>query len=137
MGLNLREYRSRTCGGAVDAKDLHGLSCKRSAGGAIRHQQLNDLGWRALRREDTPSGLFSLEEKRAHGLTLVPGQGGCCLTSYVTVIDTLAPPNVAINAQVSGSAAQAAAAMKVSKYAGLSTSHFFFLNSHRNSWPYE
>ena len=42
-----------------------------------------------------------------------------------TVVDTLVPSYIAVSAQVTGSAAQAAAAMKVSKYAGLSASHLF------------
>ena len=41
------------------------------------------------------------------------------------MIDTLAPSYVAVSAQVTGSAAQAAAERKVSKYAGLSASHLF------------
>ena len=42
-----------------------------------------------------------------------------------TVVDTLAPSYVAVSAQVTGSAAHAAAERKVSKYAGLSASHLF------------
>ena len=42
-----------------------------------------------------------------------------------TVVDTLAPSYVAVSAQVTGSAAQAAAERKVSKYAGLPASHLF------------
>ena len=41
------------------------------------------------------------------------------------MIDTLAPFYVAVSAQVTGSAAQAAAERKVSKHAGLSASHLF------------
>ena len=37
-----------------------------------------------------------------------------------TVVDTLAPSYVAVSAQITGSAAQAAAERKVSKYGGLS-----------------
>ena len=53
LGLNICEPHSCPCGGVVDAKGIHGLSCKRSAGRSIRHQQINDLVWRALRRADT------------------------------------------------------------------------------------
>ena len=42
-----------------------------------------------------------------------------------TVVDTLAPSYVAVSTQITGSAAQAAAEKKVSKYAGLSASHLF------------
>ena len=37
---------------AVNARGLHELSCKRSAGRSTRHQQLNDVIWRVLRRAD-------------------------------------------------------------------------------------
>ena len=77
LGLNICEPHSCPCGGVVDAKGIHGLSCKRSASRSIRHQQINELVWRALRREDTPSikepsGLLPGEDKRPDGLTLVP-----------------------------------------------------------------
>ena len=65
------------------------------------------------------------EDKRPDGLALVPLQGGRCLAWDATVVDTLAPSYVAVSAQITGSAAQAAAERKVSKYAGLSASHLF------------
>ena len=65
------------------------------------------------------------EDKRPDGLTLVPWQGGRCSAWDATVIDTLVPSYVAVSAQVTGSAAQAAAERKVSKYAGLPASHLF------------
>ena len=45
----------------------------------IRHQQINDLVWRALRRAGTPSikepsGLLPGDDKCPDGLTLVPWQ---------------------------------------------------------------
>ena len=63
--------------------------------------------------------------RRGQASRLVPWQGGGCLAWDATVADTLAPSYVAICAQVTGSAAQAAAERKVSKYAGLSASHLF------------
>ena len=67
----------------------------------------------------------SREDKHLDGLTLLPWQGGRCLAWDATVVDTLAPSYVAISAQVTSSAAQAAAERKVSKYAGLPASHLF------------
>ena len=55
----------------------------------------------------------------------MPWQGGRCLAWDATVVDTLASSYVAVSAQITGSAAQAAAESKVSKYAGLSASHLF------------
>ena len=96
----------------------------------IRHQQINDLVWRALRRADTPSikepsGLLPGEDKHPDRLTLVPRQGGHCFAWGATVVDTLAPSYVAVSAQVTGSEAQATAERKVSKYADLPASHLF------------
>ena len=130
LGLNLCEPHSCRCGGAADAKGINGLSCKHSSGRSIRHQQINDLVWHALRRADTPSvkepsGLLPGEDKHRDELTLVPWQGGRFLAWDTMVVDTLAPFYVAISAQVTGSAVQAAADRKVSKYASLSASHLF------------
>ena len=130
LWLNICEPHSCPCGGVVDAKGIHGFSCKHSAGRAIRHQQINDLVWRALRRADTPSikepsGLLPGENKRPDGLTLVPWQGGRCLAWDATVVHTLAPSYVAVSAQVTGSVAQATFERIVSKYAGLPASHLF------------
>ena len=100
----------------------------------MRHQQINDLVWRALRRADTPSdkepsSLPPGEDKCPDGLTLVPWQGGRCLAWDATVVDTLAPYYVAVSAQVAGSAAQAAAArsLEVCRSACISSICF---NSH-------
>ena len=73
----------------------------------IRHQQINDLVWRTLRRADTPSikepsGLDIGEDKHPDGLTLVPWQGSRCLTWEAIVVDTLTPSYVAVSAQVTG-----------------------------------
>ena len=35
------------CGGQVDARDLHGLACKKSTPRHIRHSIWNDILWRA------------------------------------------------------------------------------------------
>ena len=95
LGLNICESHTCPCGANVDAQALHGLACKRSAGRSTRHQQLNDLSWRALKRADIPStkeptGLLRGDEKRPDGLTLVPWQAGKCLTWDATVVDALA-----------------------------------------------
>ena len=55
LGLNICEPHSCPCGGVVDAKGIHELPCKRSAGRSRRHQQITDLVWHALRRADNPS----------------------------------------------------------------------------------
>jgi len=43
------------CGKPVDARGLHGLSCRRSAPRQQCHSQLNDIIWRALKRAQIPA----------------------------------------------------------------------------------
>ena len=94
LGLSLCESHPCPCGSVVDARGLHGLSCKRSAGRFTRHQQLNDVIWRILRRADIPaikeqSRLIPGSDLRPDGLTLIPCKGGRCLAWDATVVDTL------------------------------------------------
>ena len=77
LGLNICEPHTCPCGVNVDARGLHGLASKRSAGRSTRHQQLNDLIWCALKRADISStkeltGLLRGDGKRPDGRTLVP-----------------------------------------------------------------
>ena len=55
LGLNICESLTCPCGANVDARGLDDLACERSAGRSTRHQQLNDLIRRALKRADIPS----------------------------------------------------------------------------------
>ena len=52
LGVNICEPYTYPCGANIDARGLHGLACKRSADRSTRHQQINDLIWRALKRAD-------------------------------------------------------------------------------------
>ena len=117
-------------GANVDARGLHGFACKRSTGRSTRHQQLNDLIWRVLKRADIPTtkeptGLLGGDGKRPDGLTLVPGQAGKCLTWDATVVDTLASSYVSVTAIRVGGAADAAAERKSLKYASITNTHIF------------
>ena len=129
-GLSLCEPHPCPCGSIVDARGLHGLSCKRSAGRSIRLQQLNDVTWRTLRRADIPaikepSGLIPGSDLRADGLTLIPWQGGRCLAWDTTVVDTLAMLYLSTSSTDVGRAAKAAAVKKTTKYSALSSSQIF------------
>ena len=108
----------------MDARCLHGLAGKRNAGRSTRHQQLNDLIWRALKRADIPStkeptGLLRGDGNRPDGRTLVPGHAGKSLTWDATVVDTLASSYVSVTATSVGGAADAAADRKSLKYASI------------------
>ena len=43
------------CGERVDARGLHGLACRKSAGRQQRHSMINEIIWRALGRASIPS----------------------------------------------------------------------------------
>ena len=55
LGLNICEPHPCPCGATVTSRGTHGLSCKISSGRSTRHQQINDVIWRALKHIDIPS----------------------------------------------------------------------------------
>ena len=74
LGANICEPHQCPCGAMVDAKGLHGLSCKGGSGRSARHHSFNDLVWRALSKADIPtvkepSGLLRTDGKRPDGVT--------------------------------------------------------------------
>ena len=74
LGLNICKPHPCPCGAMVTSRGTHGLSCKRSSGRSTRHQQINDVIRRALKRADVPStkepaGLLRGDGKRPDGLT--------------------------------------------------------------------
>ena len=65
------------CGTMIDARELHGLSCRKSGPRHTRHSQLNDLIWRAVKIAQIPAtkkpiGLSRIDGKRPDGATLIP-----------------------------------------------------------------
>ena len=55
LGVNLCELHVCLCRTQDDARGIHGLACKKSAGRHPRHSELNDIVWRALQRAQVPS----------------------------------------------------------------------------------
>ena len=91
LGANICEPHQCPCGATVDAKGLHGLSCKGGSGRSARHHSFNDLVWRAMSKADIPavkepSGLLRTDGKRPDGVTLIPWKDGRCVTWDVTVM---------------------------------------------------
>jgi len=81
LGTPLCEPHTCPCGALVDARGLHDLSCRRSAGRHTRHSQLNDIIWRSLYRARIPAskeplGLTRSDGKSPDGVTLIPYQTG-------------------------------------------------------------
>ena len=65
------------CGGRMDSRGLHGLSCKYSAGRFPRHSAMNDVIKRALQKAGLPSvleppGLDRGDGSRPDGITVFP-----------------------------------------------------------------
>jgi hypothetical protein len=131
LGTKLCEPHRCPCGANVDPEGTRqGLACRRSAGRAARHHNLNDLVWRALNRADIPAikepdGLLRSDGKRPDGLTQIPWQGGKCMTWDVAVTDTLAESYLSTTSTMAGAAAEGAASRKELKYQGLASTHTF------------
>jgi hypothetical protein len=130
LGTNICEPHICHCGVRVDARGTHGLACRSSAGRHTRHNQLNDVIWRALQRAQIPSakeptGLCRADGKRPDGVTMIPWARGRCLTWDVTVPDTLAPSHVNESAARVGSAAAKSEVAKTTKYSSILTTHSF------------
>ena len=128
LGVPICEPHTCPCGSLVDARGSHCLACRRSAGRMARHQQINELIYRALNRAKVPSvkeptGLTRLDGKRPDGLTLIPWRSGRCLTWDVTIADTFTYIQKTSLAQ--GGAADIAAARKIEKYTDLARTYEF------------
>ena len=130
LGLKLCAPHACPCGAAVDARGVHGLSCKRSLGRSIRHSLINDLVVRAMERAKIPAvkepvGLLRSDGKRPDGATLVPWHMGRCLAWDVTVSDTLAPSYLPATSKAGGAASELADNRKQLKYVAIRASHEF------------
>jgi hypothetical protein len=117
-----------TCGSAVNALGIHGLSCIYSAGRSLRHSLLNNIVHKALVRAQIPSvlepnGMFPGSGLRPDGATLVPWSQGRCLIWDATVPDTLAASHLQATATSSGGAAESSAQLKIRKYHALAGTH--------------
>lgn len=118
------------CGARVDARGLHGLSCRKSEPRHIRHSQLNDVIWRAMKRAALPAtkepvGLLQSSGLRPDGVTLLPWAKGKPIAWDVTVPDTFAMSHLDRTTSTAGAAAETAAAGKNEKYSGLMSTHLF------------
>ena len=118
------------CGSLVDARGLHGLSCRKSAPGHVRHSLINDILWRAIRKAQVPAckepvGLSRSDGKRPDGVTLIRCSHGKPLVWDVTAPDTIAWSHITSTESNAGAAAGKAACSKTKKYEHLSITHNF------------
>ena len=114
------EYRLRSftcqphtciCGNKVDARGLHGLSCRKSTQRHIRHSPVNDLIWRAVRKAQIPTfkepvGLTREDEKQPDDVRLIPWVQGKPPAFDVTMPDTFAPSHLPNTSLTAGAAAE-------------------------------
>ena len=95
LGCKACEPHTCTCGKAVDARDLHDLSCHRSGPRQHRHHQMNDILCRAIKWAQIPAvkqpvSLLHRDGKRPDGTTLmILWARGKPMAWDVTVPDTL------------------------------------------------
>ena len=99
LGARACEPHTCPCGKEVDARGLHGLSCRKSAARHIKYAHLNDIIWRAVKRAQIPAvkepaGLPRAGGKRPDGATLIPWARGKALAWDVTVADTFSLSHV-------------------------------------------
>ena len=80
VGADVFIPHSCRCGGRIDSRGLHGLSCKYSAGRFPRHSAMNDVIKRALQKAGLPSvfeppGLDRGDGSHPDGITVFPLSG--------------------------------------------------------------
>ena len=130
LGTKLCEPHNCICGASVDARGLHGLSCKKVSGRHQRHAMINDVIWRACNRAGyqamkEPVGLARSDGRRPDGVTIVPWSRGQSLVWDVTISDTFAQSYLTLSSQQAGAVADRAATLKIAKYSDIMQSHFF------------
>lgn len=130
LGATTCQPHDCRCGAKVDARGLHGLSCRKSEPRHIRHSQLNDVIWRAMKRAGMPAakepvGLVQSSGLRPDGVSLLPWARGKPVAWDVTVPDTFAMSHLDKTAGSPGAAANAAAAGKIDKYSNITSTHLF------------
>ena len=131
LGCKACEPHTYVCGKPVDARGLHGLSCRKSAPRQQRHSHMNDIIWRAIKRAQVPAvkepvSLTLEDNKRPDGTTLLPWAKGKPLAWDVTVPDTYAESHIADTVSTPGAAAHQAAQHKIAKYSKLASTHMFY-----------
>ena len=95
VGADVCIPHSCRCGGRMDSRGLHGLSCKYSAGRFPRHSAMNDVIKRALQKAGLPSvleppGLDRGEGSHVDGITVFPFSGDRSLVWDCMCVDTFA-----------------------------------------------
>ena len=130
LGSKACEPHTCVCGKAVDARGLHGLSCRRSAPRQQRHNHFNDILWRAIKRAQMPAvkepiSLMRDDNKCPDGTTLLPWAREKPMAWDMTVPDTYAESHTGSTTTEPGAAAHKTAQNKIDKYSKLTSTHIF------------
>ena len=130
VGADVCKPHSCRCGGRMDSRGLHDLSCRYSAGRFPRHSAMNDVVKRALQKAGLPSVLESPGLDRGDGscpdgITVFPFSGGRSLVWDCTCVDTFAWVHLNRSAMEAGIAANSAEERKRRKYCALAEAHQF------------
>ena len=126
VGADVCIPHSCRCGGRMDSRGMHGLSCRYSAGRFSRHSAMNDVVKRTLHKALLPSvleppGLDRGDGSRPGGIIVFPFSGGKSL-----VWDrTFAGVHLNRSAMEAGISANSAEERKRRKYAALAEAHQF------------
>ena len=118
------------CGGRLDSRGLHGLSCKYSAGRFPRHSAMNYMINRALQKAGlgsvlVPPGLDRGDWSRPDGITDFPFSGSRSLVWDCTCANTFAGVHLNISTLEADKAANTVEVRKCRKYTTFAEAHQF------------
>ena len=130
VGADVCIPHSCRCGGRMDSRGLHGLSCKYSANRFLRHSAMNDVVKRALQKAGLssvlePPGIDRIDGTRPDGMTVFPFSGGWSLVWDRTYVDTFPGVHLNRSAMEAGTTANCIEDHKRRKYAALEEAHHF------------
>ena len=130
VGADVCIPHSCSCGGRMDRRGLHSLSCKYSAGRFPRHSAMNDVIKRALQKAVLPSvmeppGLVRGDGSRPDGISVFPFSGDRSLVYDYAYVDTFAEIHLNRAAMKADTAANSSEERKRRKYAALAEAHQF------------
>ena len=102
----------------MESRGIHGLSCRHSAARISRHNMVNDIIWRVLKRAtipvaNEPPGLLRSDNKRSDCVTLILWKQGKCLAWDVAMPDTYAQSHLSTTATNVGHVADKSAVSKL------------------------
>ena len=142
LGFFICQPHQCVCGSFIDARGLHGLSCRKSAPRHVRHSLINDILRRAIKKAQVlackePVALSRSDGKRPDGATLIPWSHGKPLARDVTVPDTFVQSHITSTATNASAAADRAACSKKHEHLNITHNFIPFALESGGSWNSE